>query len=316
MQRLASSCLNSEPSEWPGIKAVHGDADTDTAAADDGEEQHGLPQEWTRSGESCPQGTIPMRRTTVDDVLRANSVRRFGMKARGSGGFGQRDFDSRGYVHEHSVGQLSGGRYYGAKASLNVWPAQVASPLGFSLSQIWIVAGTFGKDLNTIETGWQCSGFVQTSSRIAIGGAISQVSSYNGPQFDVTILVWKDRNQGHWWLQMGGAVVGYWPSQLFTHLAARAADGVDFGGEVAAAPGGPHTATQMGSGRFAGEGYARAAYVRNAQVVNWRHRLVPAAGLRFKAERPGCYDIAAGRGGGAWGVYFYYGGPGRNVRCP
>jgi hypothetical protein len=40
-------------------------------------------------------------------------------------------------VVQHAVGFVSGGSFYGAKASLNVWPAQVASPKEFSLSQIW-----------------------------------------------------------------------------------------------------------------------------------------------------------------------------------
>lgn len=36
-----------------------------------------------------------------------------------------------------------------------------------------------------------CSGFVQTNNRIAIGAAISPTSSYNGGQFDISLLVWK-----------------------------------------------------------------------------------------------------------------------------
>lgn len=39
-------------------------------------------QLWSQSGESCPTGSIPMRRTTKTDVLRARSVRRFGRKLR------------------------------------------------------------------------------------------------------------------------------------------------------------------------------------------------------------------------------------------
>ena len=39
-------------------------------------------QLWTDSGESCPEGTIPIRRTTETDVLRARSVRKFGKKLR------------------------------------------------------------------------------------------------------------------------------------------------------------------------------------------------------------------------------------------
>lgn len=37
-------------------------------------------QLWSDSGESCPEGTIPIRRTTEKDILRANSLRRFGRK--------------------------------------------------------------------------------------------------------------------------------------------------------------------------------------------------------------------------------------------
>lgn len=36
-----------------------------------------------------------------------------------------------------------------------------------------------------------CSGFVQTNSKIAIGAAISPTSSYNGGQFDISLLIWK-----------------------------------------------------------------------------------------------------------------------------
>jgi hypothetical protein len=39
-------------------------------------------QLWTDSGESCPEGTVPIRRTTLKDVLRAGSVKRFVRKLR------------------------------------------------------------------------------------------------------------------------------------------------------------------------------------------------------------------------------------------
>uniref|UniRef100_A0A0D9WD99 Neprosin PEP catalytic domain-containing protein n=1 Tax=Leersia perrieri TaxID=77586 RepID=A0A0D9WD99_9ORYZ len=319
---------------------------------DDGE--HGLRQAWWDAGEECPEGTIPVRRTTEADMLRASAaaagggIGRFGMKPRGSGGgAARRDSSSSG--HEHAVGYVSGGgQFYGAKASLNVWPAQVASPAEFSLSQIWLISGSFGNyDLNTIEAGWQvspqlygdnhprfftywtndayqetgcynlhCSGFVQTNSRIAMGAAISPISSFAGRQFDITLLIWKDPKQGHWWLQLGsGPLVGYWPSFLFSHLGIHA-DMAQFGGEVVnTRPSGSHTPTQMGSGHFPSEGYGRAAYFRNIQLVDWDNNLISVAGLRLLADRPACYDIVGGQGG-AWGTYFYYGGPGRNARCP
>lgn len=39
-------------------------------------------QLWTDSGESCPEGTVPIRRTTLKDVLRVGSVKRFVRKLR------------------------------------------------------------------------------------------------------------------------------------------------------------------------------------------------------------------------------------------
>lgn len=57
-------------------------------------------QLWRDSGESCPEGTIPIRRATEDDILRASSIKRFGRKlARRTV---RRDSTSSG--HEVSVG--------------------------------------------------------------------------------------------------------------------------------------------------------------------------------------------------------------------
>lgn len=39
-------------------------------------------QLWSLSGESCPEGTIPIRRTKEEDMLRASSINRFGRKLR------------------------------------------------------------------------------------------------------------------------------------------------------------------------------------------------------------------------------------------
>lgn len=56
---------------------------------------------------------------------------------------------------QHAVVFVNGGQYYGAKASLNVWTPRVTNQYEFSLSQLWIISGSFGHDLNTIEAGWQ-----------------------------------------------------------------------------------------------------------------------------------------------------------------
>ncbi|XP_057949079.1 protein neprosin-like [Malania oleifera] len=299
-------------------------------------------QMWSVSGESCPEGTIPIRRTTEADFLRASSVKRFGRKGPRRV---RRDTSSNG--HEHAVGYVAGDEYYGAKASINVWAPRVDNQNEFSLSQIWVTSGSFGDDLNTIEAGWQispnlygdnsprfftywtsdayqatgcynllCSGFVQTNTKIVIGAAISPTSSYKGGQFDISLLVWKDPKHGNWWLEFGsGVLVGYWPSLLFSHLRDHATM-IQYGGEVVnTSPSGFHTSTQMGSGHFAGEGFGKASYFRNLQVVDWDNSLIPPRNLRVVADHPSCYDIQGGINN-VWGNYFYYGGPGRNAKCP
>jgi Neprosin activation peptide len=39
-----------------------------------------IQQLWAVSGETCPDGSIPIRRTKEEDISRAKSVKRFGRK--------------------------------------------------------------------------------------------------------------------------------------------------------------------------------------------------------------------------------------------
>ncbi|KAL9314103.1 hypothetical protein ACSQ67_019555 [Phaseolus vulgaris] len=280
-------------------------------------------QLWSDSGETCPEGTVPIRRTTEEDILRASSIRRFGRKPRAV------RRDSSGSGHEHAVVFVNGDQYYGARASINVWAPSVSDEFEFSLSQMWVIAGSFGKDLNTIEAGesttvWRqlskvlhlLDSFIQTNNRVAIGAAISPRSAYNRRQFDIGLMIWKDPKHGHWWLEFGsGVLVGYWPANMFSHLRSHASM-VQFGGEIVNSRSrGYHTATQMGSGHFAEEGFRKAAYFRNLQVVDWDNSLLPLRNIHHLADHSNCYNIRQGTSN-AWGTYFYYGGPGRNVGCP
>lgn len=161
-----------------------------------------------------------------------------------------------------------------------------------------------------------CSGFVQTNNKIAIGAAISPVSTISGNQYDITILIWKDPKLGNWWMGLGdNTLVGYWPSQLFTHLSDHATM-VEWGGEVVnMQPNGFHTSTQMGSGQFADAGFSRSSYFRNLEVVDADNSLTSVESISTLAENTNCYDIKSSRNG-EWGTYFYYGGPGSNPKCP
>ncbi|PKA58253.1 hypothetical protein AXF42_Ash012976 [Apostasia shenzhenica] len=286
-------------------------------------------QLWHQNGR-CPEGTVPIRRTRKEDILRASSIKRYGRKKHRAiprPNSANPDLINQS-GHQHAIAYVEGDKYFGAKAIMNVWEPIIRQPNEFSLSQLWVLGGSFGEDLNSIEVGWQsdayqatgcynllCSGFIQINSEIAMGASISPISEYGGSQYDISILVWKDPKEGNWWMQFGSdSVLGYWPSFLFSYLA-ESASMIEWGGEVInSEPEGQHTATQMGSGHFPEEGFGKASYFRNIQVVDESNNLRSPKRMGAFTEQSNCYDVQSGSNGD-WGSYFYYGGPGRSPNC-
>lgn len=344
---LKNHKIQRHPPDTPTVRKMETDGVRDEGKS---EAVGGAWQMWHRNGTRCPKGTVPIRRSTVDDVLRAKSTFHFGKKQRRIPL--TRSTDSPDVVsgngHEHAIAYTGASQeVYGAKATINVWDPSIQVVNEFSLSQLWVLSGSFdGSDLNSIEAGWQvspelygdsrprlftywttdsyqatgcynllCAGFVQTNSKIAIGAAISPVSSYAGSQYDITVLIWKDPKLGNWWMSFGdNTLVGYWPAELFTHLADHATM-VEWGGEVVnSRANGEHTSTQMGSGHFADEGFGKASYFRNLEVVDADNSLSSVQDISILAENTNCYNVKSSYNN-QWGTYFYYGGPGNNPRC-
>ncbi|KAJ7563166.1 hypothetical protein O6H91_03G098800 [Diphasiastrum complanatum] len=303
-------------------------------------------QLWHQNGR-CPSTTVPVRRVTAEDIRRAGSVERHGRK------FYQppmpisvTQFQTTG--HEHALAYVNDNQYYGAHASINVWRPNVETSRDFSLSQIWLLAGSFdGDDLNSIEAGWQvfpelygdtnprlfiywtndgyqttgcynllCSGFVQVSSDIALGGSLFPDSVYDGTQYEIQLLIWKDPVTGNWWMKFGdNDLVGYWPAGIFKHLSV-AASLVQWGGEVYSKQlSGQHTTTQMGNGDFPQEGISRASYFRDLFYVDATNHLVQPNYIQTIVDSPNCYSIQLSNKNGLENS-FYYGRPGLNPNCP
>ncbi|CAH8265916.1 unnamed protein product [Arabidopsis lyrata] len=243
-------------------------------------------QVWHKDGE-CPEKTIPIRRTKKEDILRAKSLERFGKK---NHQYSPEDTSSSpNYHHEYAFMGVRNGKFYGTKASINIWKPNVADPSEFSLSQTWLVSGV-GTSRNTIEAGWQvypgmygdnnprlfvywtsdgyqktgcynllCGGFVQTNNQYSVGGSYNTVSEYDGAQLSLNLLIWKDQKTGNWWLKINdNDIIGYWPGSLFNSLGDGAIK-VEWGGEI------------------------------------------------FTQTR---------NGGTPFGTHFFYGGPGQNAMCP
>ncbi|MFS7906284.1 putative neprosin [Helianthus anomalus] len=321
----------------------------DNINMDTSSSEEAITQLWHSNGK-CPKGTIPVVRTKIKDVLSADSIKSYGKKksfpvARPSSM--NPEVTNVSKDHEYAIAYTNG-LFYGAKATFNVWNPYVQEHNEFSLSQLWILSGS-DSDLNTIEAGWQvapergdtntrmfiywttdgyqttgcynlkCSGFIQTSNEIAIGASMSPISRFNGSQYGFTIIIWKDRKTGDWWMQLGDGpdrkVIGYWPASLFSYLS-QSASSVQWGGEVInRRSGGLHTTTQMGSGYFPQEGFGKASFIKNILTVNDNNTLTTPQNLNTYTTQKSCYDIVNGIADD-WGSYIFFGGPGRNKYCP
>ncbi|KAG2611142.1 hypothetical protein PVAP13_4KG125300, partial [Panicum virgatum] len=296
---------------------------------------HPITQTWQQSGK-CPDNTIPIRRTKEGDFMSASSIRRHGKK-RPLSIPSLNSLNDPGTPNHAVASTTTEDKYYGTSATINLWQPRIEGVNDFSLSQLWIIAGSYkSNDLNTVEAGWQvsqeiygdtntrffiywtrdayettgcynllCSGFIQINNQITIGGSISPVSIYGGSQYDIKIFVWKDQKDGNWWLQVGSYVLGYWPSSLFSYLA-DSASSIMWGGEVYT-PGSNQTYTQMGSGHFPEEGFRKASYIKNLQVIDSSNNIKSPNVVDFTPERPNCYNLTIGNNSD-WGTYIYYGG--------
>ncbi|RVX11402.1 hypothetical protein CK203_019676 [Vitis vinifera] len=302
-------------------------------------------QVWHQNRTRCPKGTVPIRRTTVDDVLRAKSLYDFGKKqprmALARHTVSPDDVNAKGHEYAIATSRPSEA-VYGASATINVWNPSLQVEEEMSISQIWVLAGSFeGSDLNSVEAGWHvlpdlhgdkstrlfaywtadgyqstgcyntlCPGFVQVDKEIVVGTAIAPVSTISGELYERSKdgkLVAGVREQ---------QCSGYWPSNLFTHLAANATL-VEWGGEVFnSKPNGAHTSTQMGSGRFAQEGNGKASYFRNLGLVDSNNDINPPQSISTQADNSNCYNINLLNNNDDWGTHFYFGGPGFNPNCP
>ncbi|GJW73931.1 hypothetical protein Tco_0133301 [Tanacetum coccineum] len=249
-------------------------------------------QIWSSNGESCPNGTIPIRRTSASEISRSISISEFAKRTR------TKDIPpSSGYTH--ALGYVTPGEFYGAKAILNAWAPNVTGN-DYSISQILVIADAPNHGINTVFqsmykdnlprlfTFWtpdgyrsgcynlECPGFVQTSSRASVGAAFS-----------------KDPKSGNWWLKVGSEDVGYWPQTLFTNLRDHATT-IEYGGEVYSENSGKHMPTPMGSGHLPDEGFGKAAFTRNLEMVDQNKHLIA---VEMKRQGSGRWGKEVGRRG-------------------
>jgi hypothetical protein len=282
---------------------------------------------------SCPAGSIPMRRISLDQTTRFPSLAAFLAKEPSGVTPSARPITTPGGPHRYAYGYQNGTNY-GGNSWLNLW-----NPTGdFTLSQQWYVNGS-GSGTQTAEGGWvdypgkfgnqsvlfifftpdnyasgcynlECSGFVQTNSSIALGTTWSAYSSYGGDQYGFSLQY--EYSGGNWWLFVQGTALGYYPGSVYNGgpMASNASLS-EFGGETYTDG---SNWPQMGSGQFSGAGWQQAAFQNDIFYISDTSGDGIYSSLNPVATNPGCYTInyTPASSGGSWGTYFYYGGPGGN----
>ena len=300
----------------------------------------------------CPPGAIPMRRLTVENLARFQTLQHFFQKSPlGSarpphaGGIGG-DAPPKQAASQASVAATHRWAHafqnvanLGGHSKLNVWDPAIGANQIFSLSQHWYVGGSAAK-LQTAEVGWQVypqmygntkpaffiywtadgykstgnynltkKAFVQTSNKVAIGGALAPSSVQGGAQFEIDVSFYL--HGGLWWLYFGGGApsnaIGYYPTSLYNGgaMAAHAAE-IDYGGETVGTTSWP----PMGSGKFANTGWQHACYQRDINFFPTGGGVTSAALTPAQAS-PQCYTVSTPtKFNPPWNETIFFGGPG------
>ncbi|KAJ0054617.1 hypothetical protein Pint_03429 [Pistacia integerrima] len=270
--------------------------------------------------EPCPAGTVPIRRTSKEDLIRVRSLQNESMATIHP----ETDFPNRSHVHVVNLGMKKGVPYFGAEAYIASWGLNVAGDQ-HSSTNIWVQNGP-PDQLNVILAGWTadnawitgcynqlCSGFITIDTVITPGLIVSPISFWGGSQYDTKYLIYQDRPTGNWWFVItnNNTFVGYWPKELFNHLS-DGAETVAWGGIAIAGNNG--ISPPMGSGYTPDGNFRIGCYFRNIHFVNDQNKY---QNPRIDAteefvDKSGCYVLLNQRNCGHDQMYycFTFGGPG------
>ncbi|CAL5442433.1 unnamed protein product [Camellia sinensis] len=262
-------------------------------------------------GGDCPVGTVPIKRTTKEDLIREKLASKIMTPADDTGGADWRYF----YAIVETIDGPN--KYSGTSAVLSVHQPDVVGKQ-YSAGRMMIQNGP-----DSLQVGWRvdpslfgdarqshcfntnCPGFVIVGTDIPLGSVIGKVSIRGGIPVEVGIYILQDLANGNWWLRVANTNVGFWPKRILDGGLANLASHVEWGGEVFSPLGTPKPA--MGGGHFLIESTSYDAYSRSIALKS------PSGGdthtYEFTNSRK-LYDVKdEGNRGAYFGHVVLYGGP-------
>nr|XP_007141912.1 hypothetical protein PHAVU_008G236300g [Phaseolus vulgaris]ESW13906.1 hypothetical protein PHAVU_008G236300g [Phaseolus vulgaris] len=280
--------------------------------------------------EKCPKGTVPIRRTTKNDLIQGRSLLYSQSMVQGYPGFHNAEL----YLIPNF------GPYYKVSGRNSIYNPRVLRNDQTSISNTWVQNG-HKEGTNKISFGWHvaprlhggdtatylyaawtsdnfkktgcynvhCSGFVQIHQGTFLGGRISNSSLYGGTSIEFLIQITQDPNSKNWWLNIQGEDIGYFPAKLFSNMAS--ADQVGWGGRTVTPPNTP--SPQMGSGYFPDKNFSHACYFRFISFQNDSRTDYgpPLYLMNTFVDKSNCFNAKYyGDLGGTVGYSLQFGGPG------
>ena len=284
-----------------------------------------------------PRGTLPVYRTTLEQLARFPNLAAFNAKHSAFSGVAAPAapaFPKRYATGEQDVHCLGGSSY------VNVWKPFVTPTFQSTFSQHWYAAGLQGTQLQTVECGWHvdiarygnaephlfvyatrntyadADSFYNQEGNVyqpvanpyVLPGAPLASSVSGGAQIAYKMGFYLANNA--WWFYFADQPVGYIPLNWFQGgPITSGAERIRFGGEVGSLlPGWP----SMGSGQHAAAGYGKAAYQREAFFNPVAGGAAYATLSEAGSVTGTCYSVIITNNSGAadWNTYLYFGGPG------
>ncbi|KAJ8438023.1 hypothetical protein Cgig2_030004 [Carnegiea gigantea] len=221
----------------------------------------------------CPSGTVPIRRTQQEDLIRANLA--FRRNPPMPSALASVFTPTQG-IHHAGISTPEGttDQYLGARLVLTVHNLTMMIPEQISTASARVGTGV-DAPFTSIEFGWTadgfqktgcfnmlCPGFVQVSQYGILGEEITDFTEYGKELKYLYFAIAKDPKTLDWWLiqsvpQEANLWVGYWPKELFPN-SFEFASNVQIGGRVFN-PSLEPAKTPMGSGHFVPGDFLRTA---------------------------------------------------------
>ncbi|KAF2919631.1 protein neprosin [Oryza sativa Japonica Group] len=279
--------------------------------------------------ESCPDGTVLIRRTLKEDLLRARAFRG-PLKPQKDQSFTPMSYTST-IPGQHFalllINSEEGSKFQATGAVLEVYPLNVQQ--GQSSSAQILLVDDSSNAVSVIQSGWHvdpdresdtqtrlvtywtaddyhktgcmnmlCPGFVLLSRTTSPGMVLTTGS--------IPLNMTKDIQTGNWQVVVGDEVVGYFPKEIINGMSGGTE--VQMGGIVYASPG--QKSPPMGNGiqPVHGGNYRAARFTwvaaQGARIANWT--------VARDVADINIYDatVTSSSGTGPEGAVFEYGGPG------